>query len=146
MAVFTAGQILTAAALNALATWEAFTAFTPTYANVTLGTGAVNVARYHRTGRKITALYQLTLGTGGAVTGAIGVSLPVAAAGVTTPHVGSGVAIQGSTRRTAAVDLNTVNDAIYIQSDTGAIWTAGAPFVWAVGNILRTEITYDAAT
>lgn len=146
MAVFAAGQILTAAQLNGLATWEGWTAFTPTYTNVTLGTGPTNVARYSRVGRLIRAEYSLTLGTGGSVTGTIVCSLPVAAQGTTVPHKGTAAGIQGSTRRGAMVDLNSVNDFIYIQPDNGALWAATAPFTWAAGNILRTEITYEAAS
>lgn len=146
MAVFSAGQILTAAQLNGLATWEDWTAFTPTYTNVTLGTGPTNVARYCRVGRLIRAEYSLTLGTGGSVSSTIVASLPVAAQGVTVPHKGTAVGLQGSTRRSAMCDLNSVNDFIYIQSDNGALWAAAAPFTWAAGNILRTEIVYEAAS
>lgn len=62
---FTAGQILTAADLNDIATW---TTFTPSFTGVTLGTGALNTGQYCRVNNILFIRTKTILGTGGSFT------------------------------------------------------------------------------
>jgi hypothetical protein len=83
---FTAGQILTAAELNAPA---AFTSYTPTLTgsvtNPTLGTGATAVGKYIQINKFVWGWFNIQAGVAGfsAGSGALLVSLPVAAARTT---------------------------------------------------------------
>ena len=62
-------------------TWVTFdigwTTYTPTLTNITLGDGTVS-AKYVRIGKLVNVQVQFTMGSTSAVTGLIGVSLPVA--------------------------------------------------------------------
>jgi hypothetical protein len=58
-------------------TWKSWT---PTWANVTKGTGATETYAYIRLGKLIIAHGSLTLGTGGAVSGSVTVTMPVTSA------------------------------------------------------------------
>jgi hypothetical protein len=75
---YTAGQILTAADLNAIATW---TTFTPSFTGVTLGTGASNTGQYCRVNNILFIRTKTILGTGGSFTNP---SLTVPDSGVMT--------------------------------------------------------------
>jgi hypothetical protein len=55
----------------------AWTTYTPTFTNFTLGNGTVT-AQYFKVGKMVTVQVAVTLGTTSAVSGLIGVSLPVA--------------------------------------------------------------------
>jgi len=75
---YTAGQILTAADLNAIATW---TTFTPSFTGVTLGTGSSNTGQYCRVNNILFIRTKTVLGTGGSFTNP---SLTVPDSGVMT--------------------------------------------------------------
>ena len=62
---FTAGQILTAADLNLIATW---TTFTPSFTGVTLGTGSSNTGQYCELNNILFIRTKTILGTGGSFT------------------------------------------------------------------------------
>lgn len=62
---FTAGQILTAADMNDIATW---TTFTPSFTGVTLGTGASNTGQYCQLNEILFIRTKTILGTGGSFT------------------------------------------------------------------------------
>jgi hypothetical protein len=54
----------------------AWTAFTPSWNNVTLGSGETNVGRYFLMGKTLFVTADLTLGTGGSVSGTLSMDLP----------------------------------------------------------------------
>jgi hypothetical protein len=60
LGTFTAGQVLTAAELNAIGTW---TAFTPSFTNFTLGDGTVDEAQYAQINNIVLVNVQVTMGT-----------------------------------------------------------------------------------
>lgn len=79
---FTAGTVLTAANLNTVVDGmqAAWTAYTPTYTNITIG-NAVVMARYSRIGKNILVRFDITGGTTSSASGAISIGLPVVAQG-----------------------------------------------------------------
>jgi len=62
---FVIGQVLTAADMNAIATW---TSFTPSFSGVTAGTGASNTGQYCELNKILFIRTKYVLGTGGSFT------------------------------------------------------------------------------
>ena len=60
LGTFTAGQVLTAAELNAIGTW---TAFTPSFTNFTLGNGTIQEAVYLQVNQLVYVNVYVTLGS-----------------------------------------------------------------------------------
>ena len=60
LGTFTAGQVLTAAELNAIGTW---TAFTPSFTNFTLGNGTIEEAVYVQVNELVYVNVYVTLGS-----------------------------------------------------------------------------------
>lgn len=74
LGTFTAGQVLTAAELNAISTW---TAFTPSWTTgVTVGNG-INDARYIQLNELVIVYVDFELGSTSAITGDVRMVLPV---------------------------------------------------------------------
>lgn len=128
---------------------NAWASYTPTLTNVTVGNGTTT-AYYNQVGRIVHFSVKFVLNTTSAVSGAIGVSLPVAAARQTeefnvkfldnsagTPGgymVGSHL-WASSTR----VDLCTINPALAYTSGT-------VPWTWATFDFFSVTGTYEAAS
>lgn len=82
-----AGDILTAADLNAIGTWNTYT---PTLAQNGTRTATVNEAKYCLINKLCFAIIDLTCTTSGSATNRITVSLPVSVATASTSVMGSG--------------------------------------------------------
>lgn len=127
---------------------DAWTSYTPTYSNFSLGNGTVD-AGYYRVGRTVVYRGAITFGSTSSVTGNIQVSLPVAAKsstwslGSVSGEDNSG----GFARTTGAAEINPAIFAtgINFTSTGNASWNATTPFTWATSDILRWTITYEAA-
>ena len=132
-------------------TWVTFdtawSTYTPTFANFTLGNGTAT-AQYFRVGNMVTAQVQVTLGSTSAVSGLIGVSLPVAYA-ATARFV-------GYARATAVINYimhvipSGANMALYAVSTSGAYaattnTSATVPNTWAAGHTFFITATYEVA-
>tara|TARA_R110000868_G_scaffold1512_3_gene11889 strand:- start:158 stop:634 length:477 start_codon:yes stop_codon:yes gene_type:complete len=78
---FSAGQILGAADMNAIATW---TAFTPSFTGVTAGTGASNTGQYCLLNKVLFIRVRYTLGTGGSFTNPV-MTLPASLVATSSP-------------------------------------------------------------
>jgi hypothetical protein len=156
-----AGDVLTAAQMNQdvrdnqLAAHplgvDAWTAYTPTFAGTTLGTGSV-VGAYQRVGRTIFFRAWFALGSGSAVTGPVTVTLPVTArdlaARVAAAFVvyedGNGGNYAGWSRISSA---ETVMELYVIgTAGIGTNLSATSPFTWASGDIIAVTGTYEAAS
>lgn len=145
---------------------QAWTAYTPTYANVTLGTSPTNTARYVKLGRTVHVQGALTLGSStGDVTGAVTATLPPHAAATSLNQTGvcrafdtsGSVLLQGY----AVIDTGTPTLVDFYLPGTQVITdatpdpvtaltppahvTTAVPFDWAPGDFLRWAITYEAA-
>lgn len=153
---FVAGQVLTAAALNAeftsMRTPAAWTPWTPTWTNLTVG-NATQAHAYFRSGNLVVCRLYMGFGS----TSVMGTSplftLPVTAA---TANFGGGQIItyrdvsaptdyEGIVRvaGTAQGYLQVRNVAGANDSRTGV--SAAVPFTWATGDIISGYLMYEAA-
>lgn len=134
-----------------LGAWQTYT---PTWTNVTLGTGSTVEGAYVKAGRTVFWRAYLTIGTGGSVSGNVSVSLPVtAAAGVATNLGAPGLAIYddftgGMYPGGFEYTTTTVRFFAFDSSATyagRALLTAAIPFTWAVSDKIRCSGFYEAA-
>jgi hypothetical protein len=163
---FTAGQTLTAASMNivsgnlsAIAPGGigAWTTYTPTLTNITVGTGgsAKNEGRYIRLGRFVALEIQIVLGTSGGL-------VPSGVIGATLPPITQQAAARGS----FSARLRDAGTAIYVgmtdNTTTGRVdvyavlasgtYASGAapsstvPFSWAAGDEVLIWGFYEAAS
>lgn len=128
--------------------FDGWASHTPTYANFSLGNGSVDAA-YYRFGRFVIYRGAITMGSTSSVTGAIQVSLPVAAK-ASTWSLGTAVGEDNSASFARTVGAAEINPAIFatgvhFASSGNADWTATVPFTWATSDILRWTITYEAS-
>lgn len=130
----------------------AWTTWSPTYTNLTVGNGTVT-ARYVQIEKTIHAYYSLTFGSTSAVSGDVGVSLPVAASAsyiAATAPVGTAMFLDSGTARyngtvsiAATGFLVRAEDvATYVRQKT---LSSTAPFVWTTSDVLAFSATYEAA-
>lgn len=144
---FTAA-VLTAAELNAIGTW---TAWTPTLTNLTLGTGATSTHRYSQINKVIVFRSKIVLGTGGAIGGVFSMTLPVNAYATHSVTAAVNLLNSGGSVHLGAVTNNGVGT-IEVQaiSASGSYATmtqvtTGVPFTWDVGDIITINGVYEAA-
>jgi hypothetical protein len=144
---FTAA-VLTAAELNAIGTW---TAWTPTLSNLTLGTGATSQHRYSQINKVVVFRSKIVLGTGGSVGGVFSLTLPTnayathsVAASVNFIDSGGSFYPGSVTNITAgALEVFAINS-----SGTYSVMTqvtTGVPFTWSSGDIITIAGAYEAA-
>jgi hypothetical protein len=140
--------------------WSAHSqAYTPTFLNLTLGgAGALNVARYTRQGNRIIVDGFVEIGSGGDVTGQLGVDLPVACKSYNGVHDafyfhGAIRASNGSSAVWAAVGLiaagtafNDTNTLTFFSTAGTLNWNASIPWDWVPGYSFSYFIEYEPAT
>lgn len=149
------GEVVTAAEMNAevrdalTGIQAAWTSYTPTLTNITLGTGGTVVAAWRQIGKTIEYRIVISLGTGGAFTGTAQATLPIA-------PVTAGRILQHANATTA-----TPTDFVIFTMITGgsatvswralpatagnAVATVNAtvPFTWAASCILTATGCYE---
>jgi len=141
------------------ANWEVVETFgagidyTPTLYNITLGSGGINKARYRRHGRSIIADGFVQLGTGGDVTGLLGVGLPLNAVNIADiVHHGATRASQDATGQVfAAVGLigtgaAGVDRISFFATAGSAGWDGTTPFNWTINDRFSWFAEYEAAS
>jgi hypothetical protein len=137
-ATFFTDGVITAAKVN----HEAWTTATPTFTNVTLGTGGTSSMAYIQIGRTVHFRAGFTLGTGGAATGEISLTLPVnSSAGRRFVGVAGATGPLGATY--AGVATIGASSVIFYSVSS---WAATSPFTWASGHELTVSGTYEAAS
>lgn len=134
----------------------AWNAWTPTFTNLTQGTGAVLQAFYARIGKTVVAQVYVTMGTGATVGGQFSISLPVdhassnrsgAIGTCVMRDAGAGVSYFGSVFATSSapsvVRMQTIGTAG--ATATLASQTATNPFTWATtaGSYFTFTIMYQ---
>lgn len=127
----------------------AWTSWTPTLSNLTLGNGT-QVAKYRRLGSgSIDFFWKLVLGTTSAVGTSPSITLPVAASGdyTTYPPFGYGMLTDVSTSARAPIVVNlTSTTTVVIQYfsslNTAANLGAAVPWVWTTSDVLTLQGTY----
>lgn len=132
-----------------------FQNYTPTFTNLTLGSGVVNEAKYNVVGNICNVYLKVTLAADSAVTGVIVASLPVASAGSTGRILGSsvmfsaggGIYVPGVAEQFAAngstFDIRVHNSSgtyVLLQNTSNLI-----PFTWATGDIIEVTMSYEVA-
>jgi hypothetical protein len=161
---FAPGNILNAAQMNAIgenldAIGGPWTAFTPTWTNVTLGTGPTHESAYMNAGNLYIVRYSLTLGTGGALTGAPQASLPAGASfdGQYSDfmRIGWGSFVDASPVSAFICHMSPVSgDFSKVQFNlnntagtylTGAVASATVPWTWASGDQIMGQTVFEAA-
>jgi hypothetical protein len=135
-------------------TWKSWT---PTWANVTKGTGATETYAYMRLGKLVIAHGSLTLGTGGAVSGSVTVTMPIATS-TSSISTTAGAAFFFDTSASATfqgtVDIATNSSTATIRaSDSSTTYlsrtnlSSTIPFgaAWAAGDRIGFNVIYQVA-
>lgn len=132
LGTFVAGQVLTAAELNALGAW---TTFTPTWTNLTVGNGTV-VGRYSQLNDIVFVNVELTWGSTTSASGNVGFAAPVG-----TPLRVSSMSATFEDSGTryyigSAMNISSLSrfDLFHTESGNTGIVNATNPFTWATGD------------
>lgn len=149
VAIESLGDAIDASVGSGLLAWQSYT---PTFTNFTLGTGTITLAKYAKLGKIVTVKLLITLGGSSAVTGRIGISLPVTAANDNLNRavsiaglIAGGVTATGfaALGTTTQVDLYAlVANTTYVTNSNTA---SNIPGTWTTGNTFSTVFTYEAA-
>jgi hypothetical protein len=144
--------VLTAAELNTAG--GAWTTYTPTYTNFTLGNGTVNWAKYEQVGRTVTVKFKVTLGSTSVMGSAPTISLPATAVD-TSGAVGTGLCFDASAGNiwpTTAVMISTSTVGTYVGLASGtflaySVVSNTQPFgvAWTTSDYWLMQFTYEAA-
>ena len=133
----------------------AWTTWSPTLANLTLGSGSV-VATYARVGRIIRFRFQFTFGAGSAVGTNPTFTLPVAGNAAYDDYMPIGMAAyyddNAGTLYTGMAHVNADDETVCItfriggSGSAGVAVTATAPFTWTTPDSLSVTGAYEAAS
>jgi len=127
----------------------AWTAYTPTLTNLTVGNGVFD-AGFTRFGKTVLGRVAFTWGTTTSASGTLRISLPVtprtAGANLVLP-IGQAFLFDTSaaTRVRRAVTLDGVNLTAALADDSWTLVTNTVPWTWAVGDTWAFEMKYEAA-
>lgn len=140
-AALIADGVITAAKIN----HEAWTSTTPTFTNVTLGTGGTSSMHHIQIGRTVHFRAGFTLGTGtGDVTGTITLTLPVASS--------AGRRFLGNAAATDASALGATFPGVALITATTltvfatSLWGTTSPMDWTASDEFTVDGTYESAT
>jgi hypothetical protein len=145
---FTAGQVLTASELNAAGT---YTAYTPTYTNVTIGNGT-SAFSYMQFNKFVHVEGRFTLGTTSAITGLITMSLPVNASNTYNRQMGvCNFTDQGVAAYPGYPNLKDADEVYLFATNSAGTYTVEAPtsatipFTWGNADYFAVSLIYRAA-
>lgn len=146
---FAAGDVLTAADLNAIGTW---TTFTPTWNNVTVGNGTVT-AEYCQINEIVFWRVELLFGSTTAFTGSVNIDYPVTADDIYLGAVGGSVFCDdandtdyyGALFRNSTSRCNPRAYSVTGSFIAGQSINATNPFTWTTGDRLVIEDFYKPA-
>jgi hypothetical protein len=126
----------------------AFTSYTPTLTNITLGNGTVT-ARYVQVGKLVTVFFNFLLGSTSAISTSPSFTLPVT--GITDSILYNAYFQDaGTDTYMGGINLSTTNATIFIPNVSGtypsfASVTSTVPFTWTTNDFIRTIFTYEVA-
>jgi hypothetical protein len=129
-----------------------WTSYTPTFANTTLGSGSTVAGRWRRVGTNVEIQAFVQLGTGGLLTGNIGIGLPAGISVDTTKladlsnsPLGSAYSIDSSASQyfTGLVRWSNVRTQLEVifAATTNVAWNATVPFTWAASDTFTTIVS-----
>lgn len=145
LGTFTAGQVLTAAEMNAIGTW---TAFTPSWTNLTVGTGATNSGHYAQLNKILFVKVYVVLGTGPTVGDPIELTLPASLTTAETAGAYLGTAMATDTGVASYPGVCAIQSSTKLRlitgNATGTYLSANTfnttrPFTWAAGDSLSMD-------
>jgi hypothetical protein len=148
LAIRDLGQEIDTSVGEGLLAWQSYT---PTFANFTLGNGTIQSAKYVQLGKTVTLQVQVQLGSTSAVTGAIGISLPVNAKTDFQSVQNVARLIAGAVSAQGAVYVASATEARVFAATAGGTYvgftnpTATIPGTWASGSSFGFAMTYEAA-
>lgn len=128
---------------NFKAIGDAWTAYTPSLTNVTLGNGTLAGA-YMQAGKTVGFSIKLTFGSTTAITGAVSFGLPVSATGSRTMS-GGFIMNDSSGPFKGGFYYNSSANIIATRDDASAVLSATSPFTWATGDEIVINGIYEAA-
>jgi hypothetical protein len=122
------------------------TNYTPTFTNLTLGTGGTRFGRYLAFGKLVAGVGGFTLGTGGGLAGTLTMSLPFTAGttGADWIFAGRGYdasALSGASGLGVVLDGETIGKNIVTIGNN--FWSAAVPWTWASGDTFRSIFVYE---
>lgn len=131
---------------NFKAIGDPWQSYAPTFTNLTLGTSTVT-GNYMQAGKLVLARGSITLGTGFAITGTVQASLPVAAIATAVPVGSAGLFDTSATdyRWWNAVVTPGGTATVIFSDPANARVNATVPWTWAVGDVIRWQVAYEAA-
>jgi hypothetical protein len=136
---FVAGQVLTAAQVNGQ-----WVSFTPSWTNLTLGSGSAQNWAYCYVPGGLWITGATTLGTGGGPTGAVSMTLPDSATSRTSPPSFTiGHALYVDINGTDFLGMTAIggNDTLIdFRTDSYTSLSSTVPFTWAANDIIRGTI------
>lgn len=148
LGTFTAGQVLTAAELNAIGTWEDFPAGTG-FDGITVGNGTL-IQRYCVINEVVLFLASFTLGSTSALTSGV-FDMPVTMSSLSYGSSFSSGITDGNVQYGSFVRHNTT-DAVLIRAqladDTyvrAAVISSTVPFTWGDGDRIAIQGIYEKA-
>ena len=143
-----AGETLTAALLNQhvrdnqKAIGDAWTAYTPTLGNWTLGNGTWSAA-YIQAGKLIHFRANLTVGSTTSISGSPTITLPVTAIAARAASFPGGAYDLSATTNYELGAFHTTTTVSF--RSAGAALSSTVPFTWATGDEVYVSGTYEAA-
>lgn len=150
LGTFSAAQVWTAAELNAGA--AAWTTWTPTLTNITVGNGT-QVAKYAFFGRTVFAKWRFTLGSTSVMSSGPTISLPVAMADSLEMHESRVMAYDASAflpypGAGYVVGASFVPQVVNTAGTYAVLTaiTATVPFTWTTSDYLQFLVTYEATS
>lgn len=146
---FVAGQVLTAAELNAIAT---FTSFTPTWTNLTVGNGT-NTGRYAQVNELVFMQVDLVFGSTTSISGDVRLTLPVEADSFRLDGTGGQVWFEddtGTDYNGGTMRFNSTEITLRVWNTSGTYLSGTAlsstvPFTWTNPDKLTVTHWYKAA-
>jgi hypothetical protein len=128
---------------------KAWTVFTPTWTNLTIGDASVNSGKYLQVGKIVWFRLALVWGSTTAISGNVSVNFPVAAATGGSFTVGRGEAIDASTGDAFELHARLASGTVFaLFTDNGTKLVAAAatvPFTWTTSDELHLLGFYEAA-
>jgi hypothetical protein len=149
LGTFTAGQVLTAAELNAIGTW---TSFTPVWTNLTVGNGTV-VAYYCEINDIVFVWGAITFGSTTSISGSVSINHPVGTriSGTDNPYNGVTQFVDAGTNVYVGHVIVFTTTANFRVMNVGGTYmtvstlSATVPFTWTTSDQLNFTYWYHKA-
>lgn len=139
--------------LNDYALLTAWTTYTPTFTNFTLGNGTITKARYSQVGKVVFLNVVVTLGSTSSVSGLIRFTTPTTIVNSSTNDSGGGL-ITDASASTSFTAITSVTSSttlgVYAENSAGTYsvrtdTSSLIPMTWATGDVWSSNFIYETA-